>query len=107
MNLSLTTYSGGVHEHKFVAELVIVGLYGISGSTGNRGYDISFRSQQCVGDGRLAYVRLTYYRYARKSCVRVYVLLLFYRKYAAYLVEKVTRSRTIRRRNSPYLPKSQ
>ena len=98
VNLGFAAYAGSIHKHKLVAELVAVpcewGIYGIAGGAGHRSYDVAVRAEQGIGKRGFAHIRLSHYRYSRKSRIRVLGLDIF-RKHLHYGIQQVARARTV------------
>ena len=77
VHLGLLAYAGGVDQHEFVAELVVVCFYAVAGGAGDGGDYVPFLAEQGVGEGRLAHIGLSDYGHPGQTGVRVGLVLLF------------------------------
>ena len=71
VNLAFLAYAGGIYEHEFMPELVVVGLDGIACRASHGSDYVAFLSQESIGDRGLSHVRLADDGYARKPGIRV------------------------------------
>ena len=102
----LSPHAGGVHQHEFVAELVVICRYGIPGRTCDRGDDVPLLPEQGIGERRLAHVRLADYGYVRKVGVEVFLHLVL-RKQSDDFVEQVSGTAAVGRGYAPALAQAE
>ena len=105
-HLAPLSHTRRIHNHKLVAEFVVVGGDGIPGGAGNGGYDVAFLSQQGVGEGALAHVGAAHDGNVREVCV-VLIGPVILRKYLEHLVQEVSRTGTVGGRYGPHFSEAQ
>ena len=104
-HLSPFTHAGGIHNHEFMAELVVIGGDGVTRGTSHRGNDVPLFPKKGVGEGTLSNVGAAHNGNVRKVCVVIFGR-IFLRKYAKDLVQKVPGAGAVCGRNAPDLSKA-
>ena len=66
MHFGLLSHSGGIDQHKVIAELVEMRLDGVARSARHRRDNVSLCAQKSVGHRRFAYVRFADYGNTRQ-----------------------------------------
>ena len=102
----LPAHAGGVDQHEFMAELVVVRRDGVAGRAGDRGHDVALLAEQGVGQGRFADIRLADDGDVGEIGVRIFDRFLL-RKQADDLVEQVSGTAAVGGGNAPDLAESQ
>ncbi len=101
-HLSPFTHAGGIHNHEFMAELVVIGGDGVSGGTGHRRDDVPLLPKKGVCEGTLSNVGAAHDGNVREVCMVVFGR-IFLRKYTKDLVQKITGTGAVCGRNAPDL----
>ena len=105
--LGFLAHAGGIHQHEFVPELVIISGYGIARGARHRGDDVAVFAQQGVGQGRFAHVRLAHDGNVRQVGTIILGGRFLLRKLAHHLVQQVAGAAAVGRRDAPHLAQAQ
>ena len=86
-HLVLTTDTSGIHQVEVEAKLIVTGIDGVAGGTGNLRHDVTILADEGVDDARLAGIRTTYHRKAGDAFLQI--VLGFLGQHPDDLIEQV------------------